>query len=147
MTLKIVSISDAVGVSKPFSEIAAGEAPEEVARLFLSSLMLANTYNVDLTSASGLPLAMDDAELTLLSTQRHHENMFDSPEKPTTGPGRKGKSRKFLDSDSSGGEEEANPPARKKRKRVLKPSQRGRAEPSTSQDLDVDVVLERLEDA
>ena len=59
----------------------------------------------------------------------------------------KGKSRKFLDSDSSGGEEEANPPARKKRKRVLKPSQRGRAEPSTSQDLDVDVVLERLEDA
>ena len=40
--------------------------------------MLANTYNIDLKPAMGEnQMSMDDAELTLLSTERHHENMFD----------------------------------------------------------------------
>ena len=104
-------------MSKSFSEVAQGEAPEEVARLFLSSLMLANTYNIDLKSASGLPLAMDDARLTLLSTQRHHENMFDSP------VARAGPNRKFLDSSDDSEDEQPRKQA-KKLKRALKPGQK-----------------------
>ena len=105
-------------MSKSFSEVAQGEAPEEVARLFLSSLMLANTYNIDLKSASGLPLAMDDARLTLLSTQRHHENMFDSP------VARAGPSRKFLDSSDNSEEDEQPRKQTKKVKKALKPGQK-----------------------
>ena len=104
-------------MSKSFSEVAQGEDPEEVARLFLSSLMLANTYNIDLKSASGLPLAMDDARMTLLSTQRHHENMFDSP------VARAGPSRKFLDSSDDSEYEQPTKQA-KKLKRALKPGQK-----------------------
>ena len=44
-----------------FSEVAAGQPKEEVARLFLSTLMLANTKNVELKSESRQPMAMDDA--------------------------------------------------------------------------------------
>ena len=44
-----------------FSEVAAGQPKEEVARLFLSTLMLANTMNVELKSESRQPMAMDDA--------------------------------------------------------------------------------------
>ena len=49
------------GSGVKFSEVAAGQPKEEVARLFLSTLMLANTKNVELKSESRLPMAMDDA--------------------------------------------------------------------------------------
>ncbi len=59
-----------------FTEIARGKEREEVARYFLSSLRLANTYNIELKNAVDEPLVMDQVEMTLLSTRRHHENMF-----------------------------------------------------------------------
>ena len=65
-----------------FSQITKGHGKEEVARLFLSSLMLANTYNIELRSETHQTEAMDDIELVLLSKTRHHENMFDSPPPP-----------------------------------------------------------------
>ena len=49
------------GSGVKFSEVAAGQPKEEVARLFLSTLMLANTKNVELKSESRQPMAMDDA--------------------------------------------------------------------------------------
>lgn len=66
-----------------------GKEKEEVARLFLSTLMLANTYNIELkaelTDSDVLP--MDKIEMTLLSTTRHHQQLMDyqapSQESPT----------------------------------------------------------------
>ena len=53
---------------------------EEVARLFLSSLMLANAQNVEIECSAGKneKLPMDQVSLTLLSTQRHHEHMLEN---------------------------------------------------------------------
>jgi hypothetical protein len=41
--------------------------------------MLANTYNVELRNETPDPgkLPMDDIELTLLTTTRHHHNLMD----------------------------------------------------------------------
>ena len=62
----------------------------QVCRYFLSSLMLANTENVDISSGEEdlinpplagtldrLTLAMDQFTLSLLSTTRHHEQLSD----------------------------------------------------------------------
>ena len=61
----------------------------QVCRYFLSSLMLANTENVDISSGEEdltdplagtldrLILAMDQFTLSLLSTTRHHEQLSD----------------------------------------------------------------------
>jgi len=57
-----------------------GDTPEEVSRLFLSSLMLANAQNVEIqcTASKNVPLPMDQVSLTLLSTERHHEHMMEN---------------------------------------------------------------------
>ena len=62
-----------------FQDVIAGSTPEEVSRLFLSSLMLANTQNLEIGGSSISKkdeLPMDSMSLTLLSTQRHHEHML-----------------------------------------------------------------------
>lgn len=95
------------GVAKttvPFTDIARGKEREEVSRYFLSSLMLANTYNIEISNSTNEPLAMDQVEMTLLSTKRHHENMFQEtnvgePSKSTASPKRKGRKSKSMSSN------------------------------------------------
>ncbi|TRY62046.1 hypothetical protein TCAL_11151 [Tigriopus californicus] len=67
----------------PFEKVVENQDREEVCRYFLSSLMLANTYNIDLAQETGRPkstdladLPMDGVELTLLSKVRHHEDIL-----------------------------------------------------------------------
>ena len=88
-----------------FQELVQNEEREEVARYFLSSLMLANTHNVEVSNVTpGYPV-MDEVELTLLSKKRHHEHMFQEEEivqsKTTNSPKRKGKPRQSLSSKST----------------------------------------------
>lgn len=59
----------------PFSDLAKNRDPREVSRLFLSCLMLANTYNIELSESEPGDLAMDCLELTLLTRMRHHEEL------------------------------------------------------------------------
>ena len=63
-----------------FQDVIDGDTPEEVSRLFLSSLMLANAQNVEIqcTASKNVPLPMDQVSLTLLSTERHHEHMMEN---------------------------------------------------------------------
>ena len=63
-----------------FQDVIDGDTPEEVSRLFLSSLMLANAQNVEIqcTASKDVPLPMDQVSLTLLSTERHHEHMMEN---------------------------------------------------------------------
>ena len=63
-----------------FMQVAQGSTPEEVSRLFLSSLMLANAQNIDVQCSASKkdPLPMDQVSMTLLSTQRHHEHISDT---------------------------------------------------------------------
>jgi len=56
-----------------FTRLVGGVRREEVCRFLLSSLMLANTGNVEV--CSGPALSMDSLRLTLLSTARHHEQL------------------------------------------------------------------------
>ncbi|XP_045582218.2 condensin-2 complex subunit H2 [Procambarus clarkii] len=58
-----------------FSTVAKGVEAWEVSRLFLSCLMLANTYNIELSESQPGEFAMDCLELTLLSRVRHHEEL------------------------------------------------------------------------
>ena len=62
-----------------FKELCVGKKKEEVARLFLSTLMLANTYNIELKAELTEPdvLPMDKIQMTLLSTTRHHQQLMD----------------------------------------------------------------------
>lgn len=63
-----------------FKHFVAGKSKEEAARVFLSSLMLANTYNVELKNEdemAGVELPMDHVEMTLLSRTRHHQQLMD----------------------------------------------------------------------
>ncbi len=64
--------------SLDFKTVAGGKEKEEIARLFLSTLMLANTENIDLQCSAPKSefLPMDQVSLTLLSTQRHHEHLM-----------------------------------------------------------------------
>lgn len=81
-----------------FNNVVQGKDKEEVCRYFLSSLMLANTYNVELSTPEvthidtptkkgkkrtdaiiggfDTQLPMDNLQLTLLSTRMHHEEMM-----------------------------------------------------------------------
>ncbi|XP_068242032.1 condensin-2 complex subunit H2-like [Palaemon carinicauda] len=59
----------------PFQTVAKNQDAPEVSRLFLSCLMLANTYNVQLDNSIPGDFAMDCLELTLLSRVRHHEEL------------------------------------------------------------------------
>lgn len=77
-----------------FSTIAKGLESWEVSRLFLSCLMLANTYNIELSEAEPGDLAMDCLELTLLSRVRHHEELEDySAPSQASPPSRKGRTK------------------------------------------------------
>jgi len=67
-----------IGSKKQFAEIVAGEPREEVARYFLSSLMLANQYNVEISESEAGDLNTDCVQLQLLSLTRHHEEMDDN---------------------------------------------------------------------
>jgi hypothetical protein len=61
-----------------FKELVIGKTPEEASRVFLSTLMLANTYNIDLTAVKSSPnelMPMDNIELTLLSRTRHFQQL------------------------------------------------------------------------
>ena len=80
-----------------FGEVVKGQKGEEVARFFLSTLMLANTENVQISTKAGtdpqlgkitkLALflvisiqpspGMDNVELCLLTTTRHHQQLAD----------------------------------------------------------------------
>eukprot|EP00092_Neocalanus_flemingeri_P017266 GFUD01018670.1.p1 GENE.GFUD01018670.1~~GFUD01018670.1.p1 ORF type:complete len:675 (-),score=216.95 GFUD01018670.1:180-2204(-) len=64
------------GKAIPFDEVvrARGLKGEEVARYFLSTLMLANSRNIKISTAAGSDpqLGMDNVTLSLLSTTRHH---------------------------------------------------------------------------
>ncbi|CAL4087925.1 unnamed protein product, partial [Meganyctiphanes norvegica] len=85
-----------------FGTVAKNLPHNEVPRIFLSCLMLANTYNIDITESTPGDYAMDCMELTLLSRVRHHEVMEeyaapsqDSPpkrKKATSGGKKKGSS-------------------------------------------------------
>jgi len=87
-----------LGNFKLFTSIVGGCKREEVCRFFLSSLMLANTENVDISSGEKdladplattldrLTLAMDQFTLSLLSTTRHHEQLSDFQAASQQGP-------------------------------------------------------------
>ncbi|KAF6205623.1 hypothetical protein GE061_019796 [Apolygus lucorum] len=60
---------------RPFSEIVKSQPKHEICRNFLSCLMLANTYNVEIRKSDDAPLATDCLELKLLSKVRHHDEM------------------------------------------------------------------------
>ncbi|KAG0716131.1 Condensin-2 complex subunit H2 [Chionoecetes opilio] len=59
-----------------FNQLMVGkDDPREVARYFLSSLMLANSHNIELSQSDPGDLAMDCLELTLKSRVRPHEEL------------------------------------------------------------------------
>uniref|UniRef100_A0A0A9XWH5 Condensin-2 complex subunit H2 n=2 Tax=Lygus hesperus TaxID=30085 RepID=A0A0A9XWH5_LYGHE len=60
---------------RPFTEIVEGQPKHEICRHFLSCLMLANTYNVEIRKSNDAPLATDCLELKLLTKVRHHDEM------------------------------------------------------------------------
>ncbi|KAF0297809.1 Condensin-2 complex subunit H2 [Amphibalanus amphitrite] len=84
-----------------FADIVKGEEAPEVARYLLSSLMLANTYNVEIFEPGPPDQAMDTMELTLLSRKRHHEAL-DGYSAPSQGSPRR-KSQESRSSSGSGG--------------------------------------------
>jgi len=63
---------------RKFQDIVKGQPKEEICRYFLSSLMLANTYNVEIVRTNSEDLSKDCMELKLLSRVRHHEELDDN---------------------------------------------------------------------
>ncbi|XP_042212254.1 condensin-2 complex subunit H2-like isoform X2 [Homarus americanus] len=84
-----------------FSEVIKGQDAREVSRHFLSCLMLANTYNIELSETEPGDLAMDCLELTLLSRVRHHEELeeYAAPSQASPLP-RKGRTKAKFQSNS-----------------------------------------------
>jgi len=72
-----------------FAEVVRGKKGEEVARFFLSTLMLANTENVKISTKAGSDpqLGMDNVQLTLLSHTRHHEQLAEFEAASQADPG------------------------------------------------------------
>jgi len=58
-----------------FQKVAKNYPHNEVPRIFLSCLMMANTYNIEITESTPGDYAMDCMDLTILSRVRHHEAM------------------------------------------------------------------------
>jgi len=56
-----------------FHQVAKNKPKEEVSRYFLASLMLANCHNIDIGSEG----TINDMKISLLSTQRHHEQLHE----------------------------------------------------------------------
>ena len=83
-----------------FCQVAQGSTPEEVSRLFLSSLMLANAQNIDVQCSADKTdkFPMDQVSMTLLSTQRHHEHISENiPQSQDELKRKKPKAKKKLD--------------------------------------------------
>jgi len=72
-----------------FADVVRGQRGEEVARFFLSTLMLANTENVKIGTKAGTDpqLGMDNVQLTLLSHTRHHEQLAEFEAASQADPG------------------------------------------------------------
>jgi len=72
-----------------FGKVVQGQKGEEVARFFLSTLMLANTENVKISTKAGTDpqLGMDNVQLLLLSTARHHEQLAEFEAASQADPG------------------------------------------------------------
>jgi len=72
-----------------FVDVVRGQRGEEVARFFLSTLMLANTENVKISTKAGTDpqLGMDNVQLTLLSHTRHHEQLAEFEAASQADPG------------------------------------------------------------
>lgn len=58
-----------------FKEVVKAKKTYEISRIFLASLMLANTGNVEIVRKGDLEVGMDKFELHLLSTKRHFEQL------------------------------------------------------------------------
>ncbi|XP_048730143.2 condensin-2 complex subunit H2-like isoform X2 [Ostrea edulis] len=58
-----------------FKEVVKAKKTYEICRIFLASLMLANTRNVEIVSKGELETGMDKFELHLLSSRRHFEQL------------------------------------------------------------------------
>jgi archaellin len=69
---KIIGPSQ-IGEEKHFKDIIKGENAAEVARYFIATLQLANTYNVEITGAVSGQLANDTFQIKTLDKTRHHE--------------------------------------------------------------------------
>ncbi|XP_066901190.1 condensin-2 complex subunit H2 [Halyomorpha halys] len=63
------------GEVRQFADLVAGQPKEEICRYFLSTLMLANTYNLEIQKTTDEELAKDCLQMKLLSKVRHHEEL------------------------------------------------------------------------
>ncbi|XP_060838291.1 condensin-2 complex subunit H2-like isoform X1 [Rhopalosiphum padi] len=68
---RILSCFEFIGEKKLFRELVGGLDKEEVARYFLSLLMMVNTYNLDISN----DISENDISITLLKKERHHEEL------------------------------------------------------------------------
>ncbi|CAH1713253.1 condensin-2 complex subunit H2 isoform X1 [Aphis gossypii] len=68
---RILSCFEFIGEKKLFRELVGGLDKEEVARYFLSLLMMVNTYNLDISN----DISENDILITLLKKERHHEEL------------------------------------------------------------------------
>ncbi|CAI6365838.1 unnamed protein product [Macrosiphum euphorbiae] len=68
---RILSCFEFIGEKKLFGELVGGLDKEEVARYFLSLLMMVNTYNLEISN----DIAENDISITLLKKERHHEEL------------------------------------------------------------------------
>ncbi|KAK3591844.1 hypothetical protein CHS0354_005040 [Potamilus streckersoni] len=75
----------AKGKTLPFQKLVANNPPFEICRVFLATLMLANTSNVHLEEKGILFEGMDKFEVELLSTRRHFEDLADYQAPSLTG--------------------------------------------------------------
>lgn len=72
---KVIEKFGGLGETKSFTDIVVGQSRKEISRYLLSSLMLANTYNVELSKTDPNELSKDCLMLKLISTVRHHEEL------------------------------------------------------------------------
>ncbi|PSN32980.1 hypothetical protein C0J52_26158 [Blattella germanica] len=82
-----------------FHQLTADKPKEDIARYFLATLQLANTYNVKISKSVPGVLSMDCMQLTLLSSSRHHEAL-EEYEAPSKSERRKRRIHTSNDSDS-----------------------------------------------
>lgn len=68
---RILNCFELIGEKKLFGELVGGLDKEEVARYFLSLLMMVNTYNLEISN----DVSADDILITLLKKERHHEEL------------------------------------------------------------------------
>ncbi|XP_019871015.2 uncharacterized protein LOC109599449 isoform X2 [Aethina tumida] len=66
---------------KKFKDVVRGKSSKEVVRYFISSLQLANTYNIEIGGAQQGRISNDTFSMKLLTKERHHEhlNEYEAP--------------------------------------------------------------------